>query len=41
VRASPVAEGYRKVLERNGSWREALDLAGHTNLTRDVALHTN
>jgi 3-phenylpropionate/trans-cinnamate dioxygenase ferredoxin reductase subunit len=33
--------GYRKVLERNGGWREALDLAGHTNLTRDVALHTN
>jgi len=33
--------GYRKVLERNGSWREALDVASHTNLTRDVALHTS
>ena len=22
--------GYRKLLERNGTWREALDLAGHT-----------
>jgi 3-phenylpropionate/trans-cinnamate dioxygenase ferredoxin reductase subunit len=33
--------GYRKVLERNGSWRDALDLASHTDVVRDVALHTN
>ncbi len=33
--------GYRKVLERNGSWREALDLASRTDVVRDVALHTN
>jgi 3-phenylpropionate/trans-cinnamate dioxygenase ferredoxin reductase subunit len=32
--------GYRKLLERNGTWREALDLAGHSDPVHDVALHT-
>src|SRR4051794_3001003 len=33
--------GYRKVLERNGSWSDALELASHASVLRDVALHTN